>query len=287
MTSDLKIPSTDVTLAADHWGDPAATPVVLLHGGGQTRHSWGATGRDLAGAGWYTLSADLRGHGDSGWSPDGVYDLDRLAGDVRAIVEHLGSRPVLVGASMGGIAALAAIGQQPDLALGLVLVDVSPFLQAAGAGRIRAFMTSRPEGFASLEEVADAVAEYLPHRPRPRNPEGLRKNLRERDGRFFWHWDPAVMRAPTEHPVQRDPRIDSARLGAAAAGLRVPTLLVRGGASDVLSAEDARHFLDLVPHAEFHDVAGAHHMVAGDDNAVFDQVLGDFLERRVRNRLTR
>ncbi|GAB3274014.1 alpha/beta fold hydrolase [Kineosporia babensis] len=286
MTSDLKIPATDVTLAADHWGDPADPPVVLLHGGGQTRHSWRQTGRELAASGWYTLSVDLRGHGDSGWSPDGVYGMDRLAGDVRALTEFLGRPPVLIGASMGGNACLAALGRQPDLALGLVLVDVSPFFQPSGTDRIRAFMASRPDGFADLDEVADAVAAYLPHRPRPKNLDGLRKNLRERNGRFFWHWDPALMQPPTEHAVQRDPMIDSARLGAAASALRVPTLLVRGGSSDVLSVGDAQRFLELVPHAEFCDVAGAHHMVAGDDNAVFDRLIGGFLERRIRSRLS-
>ena len=146
-------------------------------------------------------------------------------------------------------------------------------------------MTGRPEGFASLEEAADAVAAYLPHRPRPRNVEGLRKNLREVDGRFYWHWDPALLKAPADQAVQRNSLTDPATLGAAAMSLRVPTLLVRGGESDVLSVEDSRRFLELVPHAEFATVAGAHHMVAGDDNAIFDRVLGEFLERRVRSRL--
>jgi pimeloyl-ACP methyl ester carboxylesterase len=93
------------------------------------------------------------------------------------------------------------------------------------------------------------------------------------------------LKAPTDQAVQRDALIDPARLGAAATSLRVPTLLVRGGESDVLSEEDAVRFLRLVPHAEFATVAGAHHMVAGDDNAVFETVLGDFLERRIRSRL--
>jgi pimeloyl-ACP methyl ester carboxylesterase len=284
--SALKIPAGEVTLAADAFGDPAGPPVVLLHGGGQTRHSWGATASDLGSSGWYAVTVDLRGHGDSDWSPDHVYGLDRFSGDVVRIVEHLGRPPVLIGASLGGNASLAALGHFPELALGLVLVDVSPFLQPAGASRIRDFMTARAEeGFGSLEEVADAVAAYLPHRRRPRNLDGLRKNLRQADGRWYWHWDPAFLREPTDQPVQRDPLIDSARLGAAATSLRVPTLLVRGGESDVLSPEDAVRFLELVPHAEYATVAGAHHMVAGDDNAVFEEVLGDFLERRIRSRL--
>jgi pimeloyl-ACP methyl ester carboxylesterase len=282
----LKFQAGDVTLTADAFGDPAAPPVVLLHGGGQTRHSWGATARDLGSAGWYAVTVDLRGHGDSDWSPDHVYGLDRFGGDVVRIVEHLGRPPVLIGASLGGNASLAALGHFPELALGLVLVDVSPFLQPDGASRIRDFMTAHAaEGFGSLEEAADAVTSYLPHRRRPRRLDGLRKNLREVDGRWYWHWDPAFLAAPTDQAVQRDSLIDPARLGAAATSLRVPTLLVRGGESDVLSEEDAVRFLKLVPHAEFATVAGAHHMVAGDDNAVFEDVLGDFLERRIRSRL--
>jgi pimeloyl-ACP methyl ester carboxylesterase len=282
----LKIPVGEVALAADAFGDPADPPVVLLHGGGQTRHSWGSTAADLGRSGWYAVTVDLRGHGQSDWSPDHAYGLDRFSGDVVRVVEYLGRPPVLIGASLGGNASLAALGHFPELALGLVLVDVSPFLQPAGTNRIRAFMTARAaEGFGSLEEVADAIAAYLPHRPRPRRLDGLRKNLRQADGRWYWHWDPAFLRSPTDQPVQRNTLVDPARLGAAATSLRVPTLLVRGGASDVLGIEDAVRFLELVPHAEFATVAGAHHMVAGDDNAVFEEVLGDFLERRIRSRL--
>jgi pimeloyl-ACP methyl ester carboxylesterase len=282
----LSIPAGDVTLVADAFGSRVDTPVVLLHGGGQTRHSWGATAADLGSSGWYALTVDLRGHGESGWSPDQQYGLDRFAADVICIADHLGSPPVLVGASLGGNASLAAMGHSPELALGLVLVDVSPFLQPAGTSRIRDFMTANAQdGFGSLEDVAEAISAYLPHRPRPRNLEGLQKNLRQVDGRWYWHWDPAFISSPQDQAVQRNTLIDPARLGAAASGLRIPTLLVRGGESDVLSVDDAVRFLQLVPHAEFATVAGAHHMVAGDDNVVFEEVLGDFLERRVRSRL--
>lgn len=283
----LTIPAGDVKLAADAFGDPSDPPVVLLHGGGQTRHSWGRTAADLGSQGWHALTVDLRGHGDSDWSADHVYGLDRFAADVVRIVEHLGRPPVLIGASLGGNSSLAALGNRPDLALGLVLVDVSPFLQPTGTSRIKDFMTSHAEeGFGSLEEVADAISAYLPHRPRPRNLDGLVKNLRNVGGRWFWHWDPAFLASPRDQAVQRDQLIDPARLGAAASGLRIPTLLIRGGESDVLSVEDSVRFLELVPHSEFATIAGAHHMVAGDDNAVFEEVLGDFLQRRVRSRLS-
>ncbi|WP_059016751.1 alpha/beta hydrolase [Mycobacterium sp. M26] len=282
----LSIPAADVTLCADAYGDPADHPVVLLHGGGQTRHSWTKTAADLGRQNWYALAVDLRGHGDSGWSSDGAYSLDRFADDVVHITEFLGRPPVLVGASLGGISSLAALGVRPDLALGLVLVDVSPFLQPKGTSRIRDFMLGRAEeGFGSLEEAGDYVAAYLSHRPRPKNLDGLKRNLREKNGRWYWHWDPAFLASPEDQAVQRNTLTDPAWLGAAAGTLRIPTLLVRGGKSDVLSIEDSIRFLHLVPHAEFATVADAHHMVAGDDNAVFEQVLWDFLERRVRSRL--
>ena len=282
----LRIESGDVVLAADAFGDPADPAVGLFHGGGQTRHSWGSTAADLGAAGWHAITVDVRGHGDSTWSPTGDYTLDSYSSDVRAVIDHLGRPAVLIGASLGGNAALEAIGRWPELALGLVLVDVSPFLQPEGAHRIREFMMARAdEGFASLEEVADAISLYLPHRPRPNSLEGLRRNVRERDGRLYWHWDPAMFRSDRDEAVQRDRLVDPARLGAAAESLRVPTLLVRGGASDVLSPQDAARFLKLVPHSEFAEVSGAHHMVAGDDNVAFESVLGDFLDRRVRTRL--
>jgi pimeloyl-ACP methyl ester carboxylesterase len=279
--SRFTIAADGIELAAEGFGDPAATPVVLLHGGGQTRHSWRTTATRLQATGWYAVTVDLRGHGESGWSSDGDYGIDRFADDVLHVVDHLGKPPVLIGASLGGLASLAALGRVPELALGLVLVDSSPFYQPSGAAAIRQFMRSHSQrGFASLEAAADAVAEYLPHRRRPANHDGLRKNLRRVDGRYFWHWDPAFI--PADEIVARNAAIDPVRLGAAACRLQVPTLLMRGGESDVLTEEDAAQFLRLVPHAEFATAADARHMVVGDDNGVFNQVVGDFLDRRVR-----
>jgi len=211
--------------------------------------------------------------------------MDDLSADVESLVRELGQPPVLVGASLGGISALAALGRNPDLALGVVLVDVSPFVQPEGTRRIREFMTAHPEGFATLDDVADTVARYLPHRGRSANVSGLRRNLRQVEGRWYWHWDPAFMRVPVDQPVIRDTLLDPVRLGAAAASLRLPTLLIRGEHSDVLSKADPRRFLRLVPHAEFAEISGAYHMVAGDDNSGFFTVTAQFLDRRIRSRL--
>lgn len=183
-----------VTIAADSWGDPHGPLVLLLHGGGQTRHAWRGTGQRLGDAGYHAVAFDARGHGDSDWAPDGVYDQDAMVADVLRVFEALGAgRPVLVGASMGGGTGLVAVGENHVDATALVLVDVAPRIEPDGAEKIQAFMSRN--GFASLEEVADAIAGYQTHRPRPASLDGLAKNLRlGDDGRVLLALGSAVPR---------------------------------------------------------------------------------------------
>ncbi len=261
-------------ITADSLGPDDAPPVLLLHGGGQTRHAWGGLAEILAGKGFRAVSIDQRGHGQSAWSPEGRYALGDFASDVRAVCAALGRRPVLVGASLGGLASLLAEAEGP-FARALVMVDIAHRLELEGVQRILGFMTENAaSGFASLEEAADAVAAYLPHRKRPRDLAGLAKNLRlGDDGRYRWHWDPRFLEAGHGE----DPAHAAARLRNAASALRLPTLLVRGGLSDVLSEEGAREFLELVPGARYADVGGAAHMVAGDRNDAFNAAVLAFL----------
>lgn len=283
-TRPLRLDGAGLGLAADAYGPPGGAPVLFFHGGGQTRHSWDGTARLLGDAGWRATTVDLRGHGDSDWSRDGGYSLDVFADDVRAAARGAtaaGPRPpVLVGASLGGLASLVAIAEAPDpdaVARALILVDVAPHLEPAGVARIGEFMLGHLDGFASLEEVADAVAAYNPHRPRPTDLSGLRKNVRQReDGRWYWHWDPAFLSGGSID----EPRsyMNEDRLDAAARSLRLPTLLVRGRQSDVLSEQGARDLLALVPHAGYVDVGGAGHMVAGDRNDAFNAAVTSFLD---------
>jgi pimeloyl-ACP methyl ester carboxylesterase len=254
---------------------PSRGTVILLHGGGQTRHSWKGAAKVLADAGWSSVALDTRGHGESDWAPDHNYGMAALVDDLAAVADTLDTPPVLVGASMGGLTSLMAVGEGKVRARGLVLVDVAPRIEPEGSRRVRDFMRARPEGFASLEEVADAVSAYNPHRTRPRSLEGLKKNVRLRDGRWHWHWDPAFMRPLDDEPTRM---IDYDRLAAAARAVTVPTLLVRGVQSDVLSPAGAQELLSLVPGSRLADVEGTGHMVAGDDNDAFARAVVDFLD---------
>ena len=274
-----------IQLAADADGDESNRSVILLHGGGQTRHAWGNALTALAADGWHAVTVDLRGHGQSSWSSDGVYSLDRFASDVRIVAQQF-DLPVLVGASLGGLSSLAAIGEsQEPIASALVLVDVTPRLEQEGVKRITEFMSLGVNGFESLAAVADAVASYLPHRRRPSDLEGLKKNVRRReDGKWVWHWDPAFISGVDEQAGEPTSGRFSPRdrLQAAARRVTIPTLLVRGGASDVVSKEGAAELKALIPHAEVVDVADAGHMVAGDRNDRFNSAVIDFLDRIVR-----
>lgn len=276
--------SGGLTLAADEAGAVSDPNVLLFHGGGQTRHAWGRAIQALAARHWHALTFDLPGHGDSDWAPDGDYGLDVFGANVAGVARQY-ERPVLVGASLGGLAALAAIGQGlvPDAA-GLVLVDITPRFEPAGVARIRNFMRQGVDGFDSLEEVADAIATYVPNRQRPRNLTGLSKNVRQRDdGKWVWHWDPRFMTRidqgtgePTAGQYSGD------RIRQSARNVKVPVLLVHGASSDVVSPEGVAELKDLIPHALIVDVAGAGHMVAGDRNYNFNNAVIDFLEHTIR-----
>ena len=273
-----------VRIVADRLGDPQARAVVFLHGGGQTRRSWAKAAAAVAKRGWQAVTIDLRGHGESDWSSEGDYRVVSFAADVQEVLRTLPPQPVLVGASLGGFTSMLLEGElAPGTAGAVVLVDIVPDMEQSGATRIHSFMADRVEsGFASLEEVADAIAEYNPHRPRPTDLDGLTTNLRRRGDRWYWHWDPQFISGTAPFPPFEV--TDADRMHTAVdAILRngVPMLLIRGQVSDLVSQERADEFLARFPQVEFNDVRGAGHMVAGDRNDIFAEAVLNFLARHV------
>ena len=198
---------------------------------------------------------------------------------MKAIINELGKPAAIVGASMGGILGISIAGDESTKSLcwALVMVDIGIYPNASGAQEIVDFMRSGNNGYASLDDAAKAVSEYLPHRKKPPDNSGLEKNLRKKeDGRYYWHWDPAFLDT-------RDDEINEKykhKRRVFAENLSVPTLLVQGAMSNVLTDNEVEDFMTTVAHAEFAKIDNAAHMVAGDRNDIFASCAIEFLRMR-------
>src|SRR6516165_2644689 len=253
--------AADNRLDADVFGDNGP-PVLLLHGGGQTRYAWRSTAEKLASKGYTAYTLDQRGHGNSEWVANGAYEFRDFSADLKLVATEItcrsGVKPIVVGASLGGIAALLAEGEpkrasDTHMFSALVLVDITPRVDMTGVNKILGFMRAHAkEGFATIADAAHIVAQYLPHRPRPKSNEGLKKNLRRQ------------LETALQEATRR---------------IEIPVLLVRGAYSELVKESHVQEFLELVPHAEYVNVGDARHMVAGDRNDQFSAVVLSFIER--------
>ena len=274
--------SEDREIIASEWGDNMNPLVIMLHGGGQTRHSWKGVAAKIANLGFYVIAHDLRGHGESFWDSNGDYTFDAHRDDLVKIIQQLGKKANLVGASLGGMISLSLAGHEEESkhCSGLIMVDIGMRPNDEGSDRIVEFMRSGAKGFASVEEAADAVSGYLPHRERPKDISGLKKNLRlKEDGRYYWHWDPLFLTDRTGMGEVREERFK--QLENSAKRITVPTLLVQGALSDILTNKEKEEFLNAVPHAKLAEIQQATHMVVGDKNDIFAEAIVDFLSEHI------
>jgi pimeloyl-ACP methyl ester carboxylesterase len=239
-----------VLLAGDSWGDPSGIPVILLHGAGQTRHSWRATGTMLGEAGFFAVSFDARGHGDSGWPADANYSQVAMVRDLESIASSFGMvRPVLVGAATGGATSLLAVGECYVDARVLILVNIAPQMEAAGVARIQ---SSLRRSF-SQDEAHDRAV----------HPDTARILRLDDKQHHRWRWDPHFAAWPRDMGRRRE------RLCASARKLTLPTLLIRGEYSDVVSETGVAEFLRLCPHADYVTLSNVGHPNALESNDVF------------------
>ncbi|RAP58638.1 alpha/beta hydrolase [Oleiagrimonas sp. MCCC 1A03011] len=262
-----------IRLAAEVRNPEGAPCVLFAHGFGQTRHAWSATADAMAVTGCRCVSFDARGHGGSG-RPDDGYHMQQFFDDLRAVAEAQPHKPILVGASMGGLLGLAVTGESdvPPFSA-LVLVDITPRWETSGVARILDFMRAWPDGFGDYDEAAQAIAAYLPHRRGRKSAEQLQPLLRRgEDGRLRWHWDPRMLQPIAEEGERHQPRLIEATRR-----VKLPVLLLSGARSDVVSQRTIDEFLELVPHARHIELPRATHMVAGDANDAFTRAIVDFI----------
>ena len=273
--------SSGLNIQATALGDPDDPLVILLHGGGQTRHAWGGTAEKLSQAGFYAVAIDLRGHGDSDWSEDGDYAIESYKEDLKNIINQLGKSASLIGASLGGMVSLCTAGDRDcsDLCNALVMVDIGIYPNEEGSNEILKFMSSGSKGFSSLEEASDSIASYLPHREKPKDVSGLKKNLRlKEDGRYYWHWDPRFIESRTSNTSDY-----KLRQKIYAESVNIPTLLIRGALSNVVTQDEVDDFLETIKHAEFIEIDRAAHMIAGDRNDIFANAAISFLQKTLNS----
>ena len=193
------------------------------------------------------------------------------------IIQQLDKPAALVGASLGGMASLSLAGdtKTKSLCTALVMVDIGLYPNEEGSDQVIEFMSSGKEGFESLEEAASAISGYLPHRKKPRGTKGLEKNLRlKKDGRYYWHWDPRFIEGRSKNNVSnyKERQVELAK------GVGVPTLLIKGALSNVLTQEEVDDFFEIIPHSQFVEIKEAAHMIAGDRNDIFAESAIKFLK---------
>ncbi|MFT3872398.1 MAG: alpha/beta hydrolase [Nocardioides sp.] len=264
-------------IAGSIWaGQDDRLPVVLLHGGGQTRRAWRHTARRVAEAGYPAYTFDARGHGESDWASDGDYSLDAFVADLQFLLTTIDQPPVLVGASLGGTTSILAEHDTPGLTSGIVLADVAFEPHPDGKQRIYDFLNANLDGFDTIEEAAAAITGYnaAERRETGGNLDGLKRSLRQTaDGRWHWHWDPRFARTSDGELLDHT---DPARMRRAAPTIKPPVLVVRGDRSDVVSETEAEEMASTFPHARAVAVDSGH-MITGDDNHVFSAELLHFL----------
>jgi esterase len=251
------------------WGTTGRDPILLLHGGAQTAHSWDEVAPDLS-RDHHVLALDQRGHGDSAWAPGSVYRREDFVADVAAFLDDRGwPTTTLIALSLGGMNAIGFTAAHPERVSGLVVVDIAPRVERAGVEAIKNQISQRD--FASIEEAAAHAHAFNPRRTLENVRERMRHGLKQRpDGRWTYKFDAAVFggEAGALERLWDDVR-----------RIRCPTLLVRGGESNILAAETAERFTRELPGSTTAEVPGAGHSVMGDNPAGFLEVVRAFLAR--------
>ncbi|MDE0812735.1 MAG: alpha/beta hydrolase [Alphaproteobacteria bacterium] len=256
------------------WGAPDAPPIVLLHGGHQSAHSWDLVSLHLARK-YRVFALDQRGHGDSEWSRDANYSNNEMSLDAEALMDALElERPILMGHSMGGRNSLLLTRRDPSRLGGLVVVDIGPEISEEGRKLISAFVRNNEE-FDNLEHFAENVRKYDPYRSMEHIERTVKYNMLCRaDGKYISKCDSTPRRVGIQTGSSEDAvSLDDAR------AFDIPTLIVRGETSKILTPESAVRFKDALPQGELVTVPECGHNVHSQNTHGFIEAIGPFLAK--------
>ena len=268
--------ASELRLSYTEWGDPGLPTVVMLHGFAQTSHAWDLITLGLADR-FHLISLDQRGHGDSQWATDGDYSLETQQQDLDEFIKSLGVRRlILVGLSMGGRNAYVFASRNPQLISNLVVVDTGPQGIRSGRSRIRNFVTMADE-LDTFEEFVERVHSYVPHRSLEQISNSLLNNIRQMEnGKWTWKYDRLL-----RDPNYRRQAASQDQLWAYWESVKCPSLIIRGGNSDVLASETVAEMTSRNPFSESAVVPESGHLVPGDNPAGFLRVIRPWLLERV------
>jgi esterase len=276
--SDVPYASRNIVLRQQRfhfleWGHSDAPAIVLLHGGHQSAHSWDLVSLHLAQR-YRVFALDQRGHGDSEWARDVEYTNTTMSEDAEAFIQALGiATPVLIGHSMGGRNALVLTRRSPALLRALVIVDIAPEISDEGRKVIGGFVRTNQE-FDDLEHFILNVRKYDPYRPREHIERTVKYNMLQRaDGKFVSKCDSTPRRLGLVRGADADHvTLDDVRR------FPMPTLVVRGENSNIVTPEAAEHFRDALPRGKLAVVPNCGHNVHGQNTLGFLGALNGFLE---------
>jgi len=270
---DRRVNASGLSFHYVEWGAPTQPPLLCLHGITQTAHSWDEVATDLA-ADYRVLCFDQRGHGDSDWAPGGDYTRQTQAADLDAITDALGLRQfILAGMSMGGINSITFTARHPEKVRALIIVDVSPEIQVKGVENIRSFIQA-PDELDTFEAFVERAHQFNPRRSLENIRSRLSHNLKQLpSGKWTWKYDKALRAGERSFQASALQNLwDDVRL------IRCPTLIIKGGESDILSAESATKLQAAIPGSRLAIVPGAGHSVMGDNPAAFVGAVRPFLQ---------
>jgi pimeloyl-ACP methyl ester carboxylesterase len=249
------------------WGT-GPPELVLVHGGAQNAHTWDtvalAVDRPL-------VAVDLPGHGHSDGGPEGSISVGSNGRDLAVVVAELApdARGV-VGMSLGGMSSLALASQAPELVRALVLVDITPGVNAEKAAPVTNFVNG-PASFDSFEELLARTMEHNPTRSESSLRRGILHNAVQRDdGSWVWRYARFRNERDSAPPEFSD-------WWEAVSALTVPLLLVRGLAWSVVDDADVAELLRRRPTATVVGVEGAGHSIQGDRPLELAEILTRFL----------
>ena len=256
------------------WGSAANPPMLLLHGFAQTCHSWDFVALGFSDD-YRVIVLDQRGHGDSDWAADGDYSPETQQNDISAVVNEIGLEDfTLMGLSMGGRNSFTYAANNPDRVRALVIVDAGPQNMQQGTQNIRNFVQQDDE-LDSVDAFVERVLKYNPRRAPEQIRGSIMHNLKQLpNGKWTWKYDKRLRRPGRR--MGSDPETEK-RLWGYLEALQCPTLLVRGGASDIIAMDTAEKMRNVIPNSQMATIEGAGHLVMGDSPAGFQRAVTEFL----------